>query len=145
VIAFVQIVLRSLADLVGLAVLAIRPRWSLEAENLVLRRQLGLFKERGVKPRRIDAAARLSLTLLSRLCDWRSCLIVVRPETVVRWHRAGWRLLWHYKSRPGRPPIPLELRQLIRRMATDNPFWGEERIANELLLKLAIRVSPRAR
>ena len=127
-----------------MAVLAIRPRWSLEAENLVLRRQLGLFKERGVKPRRIDAAARLSLTL-SRLCDWRSCLIVVRPETVVRWHRAGWRLLWHYKSRPGRPPIPLELRQLIRRMATDNPFWGEERIANELLLKLAIRVSPRAR
>jgi putative transposase len=143
VIAFVQIVLRSLADLVGLAVLAIRPRWSLEAENLVLRRQLGLFKERGVKPRRIDAATRVSLALLSRLRDWRSCLIVVRPETVVRWHRAGWRLLWRYKSRPGRPPIPLELRQLIRRMATDNPLWGQERIANELLLKLAIRVSPR--
>jgi transposase InsO family protein len=143
VIAFARIVLQLLADVVGLVVLWIRPRRSLEAENLVLRRQLGLFKERGVKPRRIDAATRVSLASLSRLCDWRSCLIVVRPETVVRWHRAGWRLLWRYKSRPGRPPIPLELRQLIRRMATENPLWGEERIANELLLKLAIRVSPR--
>jgi hypothetical protein len=71
-----------LADAVGLAVLSIRPRRSLEAENLVLRRQLALFKERGVKPRRIDAATRASLALLSRWCDWRSCLIVVRPETV---------------------------------------------------------------
>ncbi len=60
-------------------------------------------------------------------------VIVVRPETVIRWHRAGWRLLWRYKSRPGRPRIPLELQQLIRRIATDNPLWGEERIANELL------------
>jgi putative transposase len=52
-------------------------------------------------------------------------------------------LLWRYKSRPGRPPLPLELRQLIRRMAVENPLWGEERIANELLLKLGVRVSPR--
>jgi transposase InsO family protein len=96
-----------------------------------------------MKPRRIDAATRASLALLSRLCDWRSCLVVVRPETVLRWHRAGWRLFWRCKSRPGRPPIPLELRQLIRRMANENPLWGEERIANELLLKLGLRVSPR--
>ena len=136
-------VLRLLADLIGLLALTVRPRRSIEAENLVLRRQLALFKERGVKPRRIDAATRLSLAWLSRLCDWRSCVIVVRPETIVRWHRAGWRLFWRYKSRPGRPPIPLELRQLIRRMASENPLWGEERIANELLVKLGIRVSPR--
>jgi putative transposase len=70
-------------------------------------------------------------------------VIVVRRETVVRWHRAGWRLFWRYKSRPGRPPIPLELRRLIRRIASENPLWGEERIANELLVKLGIRVSPR--
>ena len=142
-IAFARIVLRVLADLAGLVALSIRRRRSVEAENLVLRRQLALFKERGVKPRRIDAASRMSLAWLSRLCDWRSCLIVVRPETVVRWHRAGWRLFWRYKSRPGRPPIPLELRQLIRRMASENPLWGEERIANELLVKLGIGVSPR--
>ena len=52
-------------------------------------------------------------------------------------------MFWRYKSRPGRPPIPLELRQLIRRMASENPLWGEERIANELLVKLGLRVSPR--
>jgi putative transposase len=143
VIACARIVLRLLADAVGLAVLSVRPRRSLEAENLVLRRQLALFKERGMKPRRIDAATRASVASLSRLCDWRSCVVVVRPETVLRWHRAGWRMLWRYKSRPGRPPIPLELRRLIRRMAMENPLWGEERIANELLVKLGIRVSPR--
>src|SRR5438876_4450539 len=136
-------VLRLIADLIGLLVLTVRPRRSIEAENLVLRRQLALFKERGVKPRRIDAATRLSLAWLMRLGSWRSCVIVVRPETIVRWHRAGWRLFWRYKSRPGRPPVPLELRQLIRRMASENPLWGEERIANELLVKLGIRVSPR--
>jgi transposase InsO family protein len=134
---------RLLVDLFGLLALSVRPRRSIEAENLVLRRQLALFKERGVRPRRIDAATRLSLAWLSTLCDWRSCVIVVRPETTVRWHRAGWRPFWRCKSRAGRPPIPLELRQLIRRIVNENPLWGEERIANELLVKLGIRVSPR--
>ena len=142
-IASARIVLRLLADLAGLVVLSLGPRRSVEAENLFLRRQLALYQERGVKPRRVDAATRVSLALLSRLFDWRDALVVVRPETLIRWHRAGWRLFWRIKSRPGRPPIPLELRQLIRRMATENPLWGEERIANELLLKLGLRVSPR--
>ncbi len=68
---------------------------------------------------------------------------MVRPQTLIRWHRAGWRLFWRLKSRAGRPRIPLELRALIRRMAGENPVWGEERIASELLVKLGIRVSPR--
>ena len=123
--------------------LSLGPRRSVEAENLFLRRQLTLHQERGVRPRRVDAATRLSLALLSRLFDGRDALVVVRPETLIRWHRAGWRLFWRIKSRPGRPPIPLELRRLIRRMASENPLWGEERIANELLLKLGLRVSPR--
>jgi transposase InsO family protein len=143
VIAFLQIVVRLLADLVGLIALSLRPRRSIEAENLFLRRELALFKERGIRPRRVDAATRLSLALLSRLFDWRDALVVVRPKTMIRWHRAGWRLFWRFKSRPGRPRIPVELCQLIRRMATENPLWGEERIANELLLKLGLRVSPR--
>jgi len=67
----------------------------------------------------------------------------VRPETLIRWHRAGWKLFWRLKSQPGRPRIPRELQALIRRMSNENPSWGEERIANELLLKLVIRVSPR--
>ncbi len=143
VIVFIQIILRLLADVGGLVVLSVRFRRSVEAENLFLRRELALYRERGIKPRRVDPATRVSLALLSRLFDWRDALVVVRPETLIRWHRAGWRLFWRGKSRPGRPPIPLELRQLIRRMATENPLWGEERIANELLLKLGLRVSPR--
>jgi putative transposase len=123
--------------------LVFRSSQSIQAENLFLRRQLALCIERGMKPRRIDAATRVALTVLSRLFDWRDTLAVVTPATLIRWHRAGWRLFWRMKSRPGRPPIPRELRALIRRIATENPSWGEERIANELLLKIGIRVSPR--
>jgi len=67
----------------------------------------------------------------------------VQPETFTRWHRQGFRLFWRWKSGSGRPPIPENLQALIRRMARENPSWGEERIANELLLKLGLRVSPR--
>jgi putative transposase len=70
-------------------------------------------------------------------------LVVVRPETMIRWHHAGWRLFWRLKSRPGRPPVPKPVQALIRRMGSENPTWGEERIANELLLKLGVQVSPR--
>jgi putative transposase len=113
------------------------------AENLFLRRQLALYVERGVKPRRIDSITRIALTILSGFFDWRDALVVVRPGTLIRWHRAGWRLFWRLKSRPGRPPIPAELQALIRQIANENPSWGEERIAKELLLKIGIRVSPR--
>lgn len=81
--------------------------------------------------------------LLSRWFNWQDALTIVRPRTFVTWHRKGFRLFWRWKSGAGRRPIPAELRQLIRRMARDNPSWGEERIANELLLKLGLRVSPR--
>jgi len=131
------------ADLIGWVGLAIRPRKSLEAEILFLRRQLALYIERGIKPRRLDPVTRLSLAILSRFFNWRDTLVVVRPETMIQWHRAGWRLVWRLKSQPGRPPIPRQLQALIRRMANENPSWGEERIANELLVKLAIQVSPR--
>jgi putative transposase len=97
VIAFLHIVLRLLADLVGLLALSVTPRRSLEAENLFLRRQLALYRERGIKPRRVDAATRVSMALLSGLFDWRDALVVVRPETLIRWHQAGWRLFWRYK------------------------------------------------
>jgi len=135
--------MRVLSHLIEGIGLVFRQRKSLEAEVLFLRRQLALYMERGMKPRRVDAATRMSLALLSRLFEWRSALVVVRPETLIRWHRAGFRLFWRWKSRPGRPPIPLELRQLIRRMARENTLWGQERIANELWVKLGLRVSPR--
>ena len=125
------------------AMLLFRSAEALRAENLFLRRQLALYIERGVRPHRVDAATRVSLAVLARLFDWRGALVVVQPATIIRWHRAGWRLLWRMKSRAGRPPIPQELRELIRRMARENALWGEERIANELLLKLGVRISPR--
>src|SRR6266702_2586014 len=137
------ILIALVADILRWLRLAFRSSQSIQAENLFLRRQLALYIERGVKPRRIDPAMRIGLTLLSRLFDWCGALAVVRPETLIRWHRAGWKLFWRLKSRPGRPPIPVELQALIRRISNENPSWGEERIANELLLKLGIRVSPR--
>src|SRR3989442_13261216 len=97
---FVQVILRLLTDLFGLIALSAIPRRSVEAENLFLRRELALYQERGVKPRRVDAATRLSLALLSRLFEWGDALVVVRPETLIRWHRAGWRPFWRCKSRP---------------------------------------------
>ncbi len=142
-VVLAKILLQLLGDAARFIRLALRPTRVLVAENLFLRRQLALYRERGVKPRRIDIATRVSLALLSRLFDWRSALVVVRPQTIVRWHRAGFAIFWRWKSRPGRPPIAAELRQLIRQLALDNPLWGEERIANELLLKLGTRVSPR--
>jgi transposase InsO family protein len=143
VIALVRVALQLLADAARFAARSFCSSSTLRAEILFLRRQLALYQERGVKPRRPDVATRLSLALWSRLFDWRASLVVVRPETLVRWHRAGFRLLWRLKSRPGRPAISVELRQLIQRMATENPLWGEERIANELRLKLGLGVSPR--
>ncbi len=132
-----------LADTMRFLQLCLRPSPALAAENLFLRKQLALYQERHVKPRRATNATRLTLVWLARWFDWRQALVIVQPATFIRWHRQGFRLFWRWKSRPGRPPIPPDLQALIRRMARENPSWGEERIANELLLKLGLRVSPR--
>ena len=83
------------------------------------------------------------MTFLSQRFDWRGALVIIQPRTLIRWHRDRFKKLWRRKSQPGRPPISTELQRLIRRMANENFTWGEERIANELLLKLGISVSPR--
>ena len=122
----------------------LRSRSALAAENLFLRKQLTFFIEREQTPRRTDSSTRFTMVTLSRLFDWRDALIVVKPDTLIRWHRKGFRLFWRWKSRPkGRPPVPVDLQKLIMQMATSNVTWGEERIAHELLVKLGIRVSPR--
>jgi putative transposase len=73
--------------------------------------------------------------------DWREALVIVKPETFLKWHRAPFRAFWRWRSRKrGRPPLPKNLRELIREMAHDNLTWGEERFADELKLKLGIRV-----
>src|ERR671931_632557 len=116
---------------------------TLAAENLFLRKQLALYQERHVKPRRATNATRLAMVWLARWFDWRQALAVVQPATLTRWHRQAFRLFWRWKSTPLPPPLPLDLQALICRMAHENPTWGQERIANELLLKLGVRVSPR--
>jgi hypothetical protein len=137
-------ILRVAADVVSLISTAVRSRAQLEAENLFLRKQLALYLERQLKPRRADDATRITLVALSRFVEWRRLLTIVKPDTLIRWHRKGFRLWWRWKSRaPGRPPIPADLRQLIATMAAANRTWGEEWIAAELCVKLGIRLSPR--
>ena len=119
----------------------VRSRRALGAENLFLRKQLALFQERKVKPRMADDATRWTMATLSRMFPWHDVLWNVKPDTLIRWHRKGFRLFWRWKSRStGRPRLPKDLRQLIREMAAGNVTWGEERITNELKLKLGMRL-----
>ena len=124
-----------LLDFGRLLTISIRSRRGLAAENLFLRKQLALFQERKVKPRKANDSTRWMMATLSRMFEWRDALWNVKPDTLIRWHRKGFRLFWRWKSKPmGRPRLPKDLRQLIRQMAVENVTWGEERIANELTL-----------
>ena len=142
--AAVRTLLHLAADVLRVLSTAGRSRARLVAENLFLRKQLAMYVERQVKPRRANDATRIVLVVLSRLIEGRSILTVVRPDTLIRWHRKGFALFWRWKSTPrGRPRLPTDLQRLIAEMAAANRTWGEERIASELLVKLGIRVSPR--
>jgi putative transposase len=121
---------------------AVRTRRELALENLALRQQLAVWKAREPRPR-LTRMDRIFWVLLSRLwTSWRHSLQVVRPETVVGWHRQGFRCYWSWKSRRrwGRPAIGRDLRELIRQMSRANPLWGAPRIHGELL-KLGLTVS----
>ena len=138
------LILRGLAtDVLAFVRSMLRSRTALMAENLFIRKQLAFYQEHQIKPRRLTDAARLSLVFWSRFFEWKSALLVVKPATLIGWHRNAFRLFWKWKSRRGRPRIPPDLRQLIVRMVRENPTWGEEHIADELWLKLGIKVSPR--
>jgi transposase InsO family protein len=132
-----------IVDVVCYVGFCLRPSPVLATENLFLRKQLALYEERQIKPRRATNAIRLAMVWLSYWFDWRSALSIVTPETFTRWHRQGFCWFWRWRSKPGRPALPKDLQALIRRMALENPTWGQERIANELLLKLGLKVSPR--
>ena len=122
----------------------LRSQQVLAIENLALRQQLAVLKLR--QPRsRVTDADRLFWAVMSQIwVDWRGSLHIVKPETVVRWHRQGFRYYWRWKSRRrGRPRIDPEIRHLIRRMCRANPLWGAPRIHGELL-KLGIDVSEAA-
>jgi putative transposase len=120
-----------------------RSRAALSAEILFLRKQLAYYQDHRIRPRRLRDASPLCLLFWSRLFDWPAALVVVKTSTFLRWHSKGFKWYWRWKSRGGRPPLPKEIRQLIARMVRENVTWGEERIADELSLKLGIYVSQR--
>jgi putative transposase len=113
------------------------PRLELIAENLALRQQLALLSRTAKRPK-LRTQDRLFWSTLSSLWkNWRSALIIIKPDTVVRWHREGFRNYWRWKSKArnsGRPKIDSEIRELIRRMSEENPLWGAPRIQAELKL-----------
>src|SRR5438477_9545725 len=121
---------------------AFKSRAALQLENLALRHQLGVLR-RSVKRPKLTSADRLLWTWLCAVwSDWRSALVIVKPETVIAWHRKGFRLFWTWKvrhGRPGRPVVSHDIRELIRRMSHENPLWGAPRIHGELL-KLGIDI-----
>lgn len=114
---------------------ALRSRGDLLLENLALRQQLAVLSRRSSRPR-LKPADRLFWSGLSRLwSNWRSAIVLVQPETVIRWQRVAWRRYWSWKSRrgqPGRRRVATEIQELIRRLATENPRWGDIRILGEL-------------
>ena len=126
----------------GMIVDLFRSRAALEAEIVVLRQQLNVLRRTCPKKLPFNSIDRLILGGACRLFPIvNNALAIVRPDTVIRWHRAGFRSYWRWKSRRrrGRPTVPLEIRRLIREMSTANPLWGAPRIHGELL-KLGIDI-----
>jgi putative transposase len=122
-----------------------RGRHDLLVENLLLRHQLQVALCSHPRPD-LKTQDRFFWLLVRRLVpDWKRYLILVQPETVVRWHRQGWRLYWRWRSghQLGRPRLSPDVRELIGTMASENPLWGTERIRGELF-KLGIVVSSRS-
>jgi putative transposase len=121
----------------------VRSRTTLHLEILALRHQVQVLQRSQPKRLRLSNADRWVWAWLShRWGAWRTALVIVKPETVVAWHRKGFRLFWTWKSRrpPGRPPVSSDAWALIRKMAHENPLWGAPRIHGELL-KLGVQVS----
>ena len=121
-------------------------RAALHTEILALRQQVAVLKRPRPRPS-LRKADRVFWVILSCLWPgWRHALVIVRPETVIGWHRKGFRLFWTWKSRrrkPGRPPVSREIRHLVRRMSRENTRWGAPRIHGELL-KLGFSISQAA-
>ena len=119
--------LNLVTDLVGDGLrffrLMFRSRMTLSAEILFWRKQLAFYEERQTQPRRLNDSARFSLALWSRLFDWRRALVIVKPETLIGWHRKGFKVFWRWKSQAGRPRLPENIRKLVVRMALENPTW----------------------
>src|ERR1700730_10634282 len=93
----------------------LRSRTAVSAEILFLRKQLAFYQEHQIRPRRLTDSARFSLIFWARLFDWKEALVIVKPATLIGWHRQGFKLFWKWKCRVGRPRLPGNIRQLIVR------------------------------
>lgn len=122
---------------------AMKSRAALQLENVALRHQIGVLQRSAKKRLSLNQADRLFWIGLSRMwAEWRSVLKIVKPETVIAWHRNAFRKFWTWKvrrGRPGRPAVSADIRALIRRRSRENPGWGAPRIHGELL-KLGIDI-----
>jgi len=116
----------------------------LRLENLALRHQVGVLRRSAQKQLKLTSADRMLWVWLRRVwADWKSALLIVKPATVIAWHRKGFRLFWSWKiwrGKRGRPTVPQEIRDLIRMLSRNNPLWGAPRIHGELL-KLGIEIT----
>jgi transposase InsO family protein len=130
-----------LAFVAALVRAALMSRRDLALENAALRQQLAAY-QRGKKRPRLKPSERVLWAVLSRFwSDWKSSLIIVKPKTVIAWHKQGFRLFWRWRShtgKVGRPRIPSEHIALIKRISRENPGWGEDKVAEELGLKLGV-------
>ena len=129
--------------LLGSLIAGLRGQAALQTENIALRHQLTVLQRTQLTKRPVlKPADRCLWVWLSRLwSEWRSTLIIVLPETVIGWHRQGFRWYWTWKIRhgkAGRPQVPKQIRDLIRTMSRENPIWGAPRIHSELM-KLEIK------
>src|ERR1700730_3471945 len=128
----------AIALLVGTILRLFQARQRLLVENLALRQQLAALKRKHPRPR-LAAFDKLFWVLARRFwCGWKQTLLIVSPETVVRWHRSGFALYWRVISKTqrvfGRKRISKEIRDLIFRLVAENPTWGAPRIHGELLM-----------
>ena len=133
-----------LFTVLGALVSMLKTSAELRLENLALRQQLAVLRRSAPKRLKLTPADRIFWVWLRRVWgDWKSALVIVKADTVVAWHRKGFRLFWTWKihrGKPGRPSVPQEVRNLIRMMSRNNPRWGAPRIHGELL-KLGIEIT----
>ena len=126
----------------GTAAHLIKSKSDLIAENALLRQQRIVFKRQAKQPKLSRRDRGLLVLLTSRVREWRNGLVIVKPETLLKWHRQGFKLFWRRQSKgiARRPRLSEETIALIQRMAVENRWWGSKRIRGELL-KLGIRVN----
>ncbi len=136
--------IKALLGVVSTVRLATCSRADLLMEILALRQQLAIYQRKVRRPKLIRRDRLFWIWLRRHWSRWRDALVVVHPETVLRWHREGYQAHWRRRSqkRPGRPTIPRPHIEFIRRISTDHPEWGEDRVALELKLKLGVDHAP---